>query len=105
MGMIGRIIAFVFLILAAIALARDALNLYATGQIALLSGREFWLALGPGSYYGTENFLTINIPPLWDPVLTFVLDLPAFITTGVVGLLAWFVSRKPQPKKRPRPAN
>ncbi|MGH7076106.1 MAG: hypothetical protein ACREFD_18190, partial [Stellaceae bacterium] len=82
-------------------------DLYATGHLALLSGRECWLVLSPGSYYGTQNFLTVNIPPLWDPVLTFILSLPAFISAGVLGALFWLGSRKPEPKarKKPRPVN
>jgi hypothetical protein len=91
--------------MAVIAFLRDALDWYDSGRLALLSGAQFWLALGPNSYYGTESFLTENIPTLWDPILVFLLNLPAFIVAAVLGLLFWFASRRPRAKPKSRPLN
>jgi hypothetical protein len=99
---IGRLIGFVLFVMAAIAFVRDALNWYQTGHLAFITGAEIWLAFGPDSFYGTQAYLNANAPPLWNPVLTVTLGLPAFVVALVLGFLFWIVFRRPKEQRRRR---
>jgi hypothetical protein len=100
---IGRLLGFLFLIIAAIAFLRDALAWYDSGRLMVLSGEQLWFNLAPASLDAAQTWLRDNILVLWDPVMATLLRAPAFVLPGVIGAVLVFLSR-PRARRRPRPA-
>jgi len=98
--MIGRLIGYLFLIVAAIALIRDGLNFYDTGQFALMSGDQIWFGLNPDGFEAAQIWGAKTLSYLWDPVVTTILALPAFVVAAAIGILMVLGSRKRQPRRR-----
>jgi uncharacterized protein (DUF2062 family) len=98
----GRILGCLFLVVAAVALLRDAMDFADTGRIALLSSDQLWSTFGPTSFESTQNWGEVSLPILWDPVITTILSLPTFLVAAVLGVLFLLVSRKPRPRRRRR---
>ena len=100
---VGRIIGGLFLIVAAIALLRDALDFYDTRQIALLSSDQLWYSFAPSSFESSRLWGETSLPILWDPIITTLLSAPTFLAAAVIGILFLLGSRKPRRRRR-RPA-
>ncbi len=97
---VGRLIGFLLLVIAAIAFIRDALDWYDSGALELLSGDQLWLSLSPESYQSVQDWTGNNLPFLWDPIATTILWLPAFVSAGVLGALFLLATRKRKKKNR-----
>ena len=88
--LIGRVIGWALLILAAMVVGLDLLRLYAISQVNLTSVRELWLLLGPNSLQMAQTGLPMRAPWLWDPILVTMLPWPSELVLAVPGLfLAW----------------
>tara|TARA_R110000787_G_scaffold10415_3_gene35316 strand:- start:3080 stop:3646 length:567 start_codon:yes stop_codon:yes gene_type:complete len=56
----------------------------------VLSSAELWRALWPGAFLLSEVQIVAIAPWLWDPVISSVLTLPAWLLLGLPGVaLAW----------------
>jgi hypothetical protein len=97
---VGKLIGLVLLIITAITFLRDALDWYDSGVLETLSGDQLWLSLAPDSYQSVQDWAGFNLSVLWDPVATTILAAPAFVSSGVLGVLLLFVSRKRKKKNR-----
>jgi hypothetical protein len=91
---IARVIAFFFLIIAAIALGRDVIALVDTGTLRFLTGTQLWYLLGADGYQAAQRWGAANLSVLWDPVIVTILALPAFLVAGVVGFVIFMLSRR-----------
>jgi len=97
---IGKLLGFLLLIVAAITFLRDALDWYDSGYLQTLSGDQLWLSLAPESYQSVQDWASENLSIVWDPVATTILAAPAFVSSGVLGILFLLVSRKRKKKTR-----
>jgi hypothetical protein len=97
---VGRLIGFLLLIIAAITFLRDALDWYDSGILETLSGDQLWLSLSPESYQSVQDWAGDNLSIMWSPVATSILWLPAFVSAGVLGVLFLLASRKRKKKTR-----
>ena len=86
-----RLIAVMFLILAAIAFGVEIVGLVRTAHWHGISSGQLWLNLHPASLDGVHAFVQRYLSPaLWDPVMTWLLRQPAWAVTIVPGLgLLW----------------
>jgi hypothetical protein len=90
-----RGLAWVFLLLATIALVNDITRSTATSSLALTSTLVHWKAFFPQSLTAFITFLQKSVHPLvWDPVVVRVLILPAWITFGALGIVCGLLGRK-----------
>jgi hypothetical protein len=90
---IVRVIGWLLLLFAAIALLRDLLNWYDSGALSLLSGDQLWLSQSPAGYQSAQNWVGDHLPALLRPVLTTILALPVFVAAGVLAAFLLVVSR------------
>jgi hypothetical protein len=102
--MIGRLIGYLFVIVAVIVLLRDGLNWYDTGHFALMSCDQIWFGLNPDGFEAAQIWGTNTLSFLWDPIITTILAAPAFVVAAVIGILMVLASRKRQPRRRRRTA-
>ena len=73
----------------------EAFRLHPAGQ--------FWYALDSGSLNLTQAVVERYLwPPLWDPVILSVLQLPAIVVIGVPGLLIILASTALQLRRKRR---
>jgi hypothetical protein len=97
---VGRLLAFLLLIIAAVTFIRDALDWYDSGILETLSGDQLWLSLAPDAYQAAQDWASDNLSFAWDPIATTVLALPAFVSSGVLGALLFLGFRKRKKKTR-----
>jgi hypothetical protein len=90
---VARVIAFFFLIIAAIALGRDVIALVDSGMLRFLTGTQLWYLLAPDGYQAAQRWGTANLSFFWDPIIVTILALPAFLTAGVIGFAVFMLSR------------
>lgn len=87
--------AWIFLIVATIALVADLTRSNATGALVMTSSLIHWKALSPQSLAGFTTFVQRSMHPLvWDPVLVRLLILPAWLLLGALGITAGMLGRK-----------
>jgi hypothetical protein len=88
--LIGRVIGWTLLILAAMVVGLDLLRLYVSSQFTPTSTRELWSLFSPNSLQLAQTALPLHAPWLWDPVLVAILPWPAELVLAVPGLfLVW----------------
>lgn len=95
--LVARVIAFFFLIIAAIALGRDIIACVDSGTLQFLSGTQLWFMLAAESFEEAQRWGAANLSLLWNPVITTILALPAFLSSGVIGCAVFMLSR---PRKK-----
>ena len=99
---IGRLIAFLFWVIAATVLLRDLLALLDSGIFAFMTGAQLWFTLDPDGFERTEGMMRDKYPSLWDPAVSTVLDWPAFLVFAVLGLILFYVFRSRSKRRRRR---
>ena len=97
---VGRVIGWIFLIVAIAILVRDALASIDAGTLSLIAAGELWFSLHPTSLQVAEPAIARHVPVigpwLWHPVISTLLTWPALFVTGVPGvLLVWLFRRRP----------
>ncbi len=86
--MVGRAIAWIFLVLALVAAGRDGLLFLETGTYAPSSLGSLWYQLDRGSLDFTQNAIERYLhPALWHSGLYPLLNWPAWAVLGVVAIL------------------
>jgi hypothetical protein len=102
-----RLIAVMFLILAAIAVGVEIVGFARTAHWHGISAGQLWLNLHPSSLDGAHAFIQRYVSPaLWDPVMIWFLRQPAWAATGLPGLaLLWLALGMSlgAPRRRERP--
>jgi len=89
--LIGRVIGWSLLIMAAIVVAVDLIGWYVNGSFALMAAGDLWFRISPNSIELAQPAIQRHIAAwLWDPVILTVLLWPAELVLAVPGLLlAW----------------
>lgn len=97
--LLGRILGWLLLALALLALGGDGLRWLETGRTAFISLGDFWRRLDAGSL----DFIQSLIPPAaWEPGIVTLLGWPAVVTLGVLGLVLLILFRDRTPRRRQR---
>lgn len=91
-----RILAGIFFLFAAIALASDVTRTMAgPGGFVMTSFETHWRAFAPQLLNSTKEMIARNLHPwVWDPVLRRLLLLPAWFLLGAIGLLFAHLGRR-----------
>jgi hypothetical protein len=91
----GRIAGWVLLLLAAAAVGYEAVAAMGSGAWRLKALGEIWFAIDVGSLNLMQAVIQRYLSPyLWEPVITSILLLPAWLAFGAPGaLLAWACRR------------
>jgi hypothetical protein len=103
-----RLVAVAFLIIAAIAVGTDLIDLSRTGAWTPIAAGRFWYSLHAASLAAVHAFVLRDLhPSLWDPVMSWILSRPAWAVTGLPGLLLLWLDigtslRQPRGRRRPR---
>lgn len=85
--------------LALLALVLDGVRSIAANALVLKSLGATWFELDVDSLNLTQAFIQRNVSPLlWDPLMVWLLMLPAWFVGGLVGLLLIYLGRKRRPK-------
>jgi hypothetical protein len=89
--LIGRVIGWGLLILAAMVVAVDLFGWYLNGHFQLMATGELWFRISPGTIELAQPAIQRHVASwLWDPVLVTILLWPAELVLSVPGLfLAW----------------
>lgn len=93
-----RFIGLLFLAAAFAALVVDGTRSIAAGAPAFLPLGRTISALSSTGFEKMRDYVQSHAPKLWDPVLVAVLDLPAWLVLGIVGLLLFALTRRRAPK-------
>ena len=93
---VGRIVGWLILLVAAAAAGYEVVQAFVTGEYRLVALGEHWYRLHPASLNGAQAGIQRYIAPwLWEPVITSVLLLPAWLVFALPGgLLVWACSRR-----------
>lgn len=97
--LVGRILGWLLIGLALLALGGDALRWLETGLVAFASLGEFWRRLDPGSLELLQRWTP---PAIWDPAFTTLLGWPAAAVLGAAGILLVVIFQSRPPKRRQR---
>lgn len=97
--MIRRLIGLSLLMISVVALLSDLADWYAGDTVALLSGNDLWLILDPEGYWTVQEWAGDYVSVVWEPIATPILALPAFVTSGALGLLFLWDARRTKAKK------
>jgi hypothetical protein len=90
-----RLMAWVFLLIATIALVGDLTRAGTGNGWVLTSTLSHWKALSPQGLATFAGFIQKNIhPALWDPVMVRLLILPAWLLLGAIGVVLAVLGRK-----------
>jgi hypothetical protein len=101
--MIGRIIAWLFIVLALIALGRDALIFVDSGKFAMAPLGALWYAIDRSSLNLLQAVVERYISPtLWNPVIFTVLQWWAWAVFLVPGIALFLIFRRDHKKKKHR---
>lgn len=81
------------MLLAVVAVVYDGTRMLANnGEIAFTSLGEHWYSLHPSSLNLAQAAIERHVAPfLWDPVITTILLLPAWLVAGVLGALIYLL--------------
>jgi hypothetical protein len=100
---IGRVIGWLLIIAAAIALAHDLVGWYGTGVFRLAALGELWHEISPTTLELAQPAIQRHIAPwLWDDGVLRLLLFPAVLVFAVPGvLLVWLGGRRARRRRRP----
>ena len=99
-----RLIGVVFLVIAAIAVGAEAVDLLRTGRWNPISAFQLWLNIDASSLSATRGFIERYVfAALWNPIIMWILLRPAWLVTIVPGAACLVLSinwRAEMPRKR-----
>ena len=95
---------FLFRLMATFALAvgvimavLDVTRTIAASRLVLTPLGESWRGVSAATLERTQSFIMENAHPLvWNPVMTFILDLPGFVVFGVLAFLLYAIGHRPE---------
>ncbi len=103
MRRIGLILGWLLLLAALGVLVWEILGRKEGEAFSLRPAGQFWYGLDSGSLNLTQAVIERYLwPPLWDPVILSVLQLPAIVVIGVPGLLIILASTAMQLRRKRR---
>jgi hypothetical protein len=76
------------------ALGADGIQSLEAGELSLRSTTELWTLLNPASLEAFNTWVAGLPSVIQDPVVSFLLSIPIWVTLGVLGLLVAFLFRK-----------
>jgi len=101
--LIGRVIGWGLLILAAIVVAIDLFGWYLNGRFQLIATGELWFRISPSTIELAQPAIQRHVAAwLWDPVLVTVLLWPAELVLSIPGLLLAWTCRAQERRGRRR---
>ncbi|MGZ5863501.1 MAG: hypothetical protein ACXWKB_09520 [Methyloceanibacter sp.] len=94
-----RILGVWFLLLAMVAAVVDATkSLAGGGQLVITPLGQQWASLSQSSFEAAKTAVETNVAPLlWNPVITTILQAPAWVVFGLIGAALYWVGRKRRP--------
>ncbi len=101
-----KVIRFIFTLaglwtcaLALLALVLDGVRSLAADELVIKSLGATWFELDNASLNLAQAVIQRNVHPLvWDPVMQWILMLPAWLVAAAIGLALIFIGRKRRPK-------
>jgi hypothetical protein len=97
---VGRIIGWLFFIIALVALGADIVASLAAREIDITSLGQQWFEInGAGIGLAQAVIQRYILPELWDPIIVAVLLWPTWAVFGVIGLILIYAFRQ---RKWPR---
>ena len=101
--LLGRILGWLLMAVALLALGGDALRWLETGMVGFISLGDFWARLDPPTWNLLQAIGRDYLPPvLWDPGLATLLRWPAVAVLGIFGLVLLLIFRRRASKRRQR---
>jgi len=99
MGLALRFVSLVLIVVALALLGADMVtSLQKGGQIAVRSIEEVWRFFGPASINGAKTWVEHALPSPVPDWFYFVLSLPAWALTGVLGVVVAFLFGRRAPE-------
>ena len=96
-----RLIGLALFLLAIAFFVRDLYVRLDTGLFEPAPLGQYWYGWSPGSLNLTQAVIQRYVwPPLWDSVLQPILEMPAFLPLGILGLLLLLVTRRRRSRRR-----
>jgi hypothetical protein len=97
MRIFARLLGLLFIVAALVVLGADLTAASEVGQFELRPLGALWYGLHPGSLNLTQAVIERYIwAPIWDPVLITVLQWPAAVVFGVLGLVLFALGFLPR---------
>lgn len=95
-----RIIGYLLLVVAFVALVLDGVAYLASGELLLKSAGQIWTELAPATLNQAQFAIQehLGLVWFWDNIVVWTLLQPAFAVIGVLGILFCLLGRR---KKRP----
>jgi hypothetical protein len=94
MGAALRILAGVFFLFAAVALAVDVTRYFNSGVVSTTSLAAHWRGFSPIMLKNAQLAVSNNLHPLvWDPVIWRLISLPAWFLFGSIGVTFAYLGR------------
>ncbi|TLP47247.1 MULTISPECIES: hypothetical protein [Cohaesibacter] len=85
--------------LALLALVLDGVRSIAANEVVMKSLGATWFEIDNASLNLAQAVIQRNVHPLiWDPVVQWILMMPAWLAAGLVGALFIYLGRKRRPK-------
>lgn len=101
--LLGRILGWLLIAVALLALGGDGLRWLETGVTTFISLGDFWARLDPPTHSLMQTIGRDYLPPvLWDPGLATLLRWPAAAVLGLFGLALLLIFRRRGSKRRQR---
>jgi hypothetical protein len=100
MRIFGRVLGWLLILAAVAVLGADALVALESGQFGPRPAGQLWFQLDAGSLNLVQAVVQRYLhPSIWDPGITAILLLPAFVVLAVPGVLLALLCR-PRPDRR-----
>jgi hypothetical protein len=94
---IFRLLAYIALSLAIIAAVLDAARSVGASHLIMTSFQDSWQSVSASSLTLAETYIKTHIYPiLWDPLMLWVLETPAFIVFALLALLLYAIGYRRQ---------
>jgi hypothetical protein len=93
-----RMIGVIFIAAAFILVVYDGARSIADSRLYLYKLGQLWTDIHAASLQSAQVKVQDSLPAVaWDPVITTVLDQPAWLVFGIIGIVLILLGRKPKP--------
>ena len=96
-----RVTAYLLLILAFVFMVLDGIRSLAASSLIITPLGQLWYSIHAESLNFIQSFIESSMPSfLWDPIFLFILQLPGWLTPGLLALVLAFAGRlRPRERK------
>jgi hypothetical protein len=92
-----RLMATFALAVAVIMAVLDVTRTVAASRLVITPLGASWRGVSPATFEQVQSFIMENAHPLvWNPVMTFILDLPGFVVFGALAFLLYAIGHRPE---------